>query len=121
MHFSSPNLQSAMLFMAACLTIPTFAADCGQSGNCFSSGATRDNMYAARQEVCGTNRWKKAGHYRVPGKTGYLRWTGVDTQQTCWDAYDNIINQCKLGDSGVHTHSGQYQYNGVYYNAVDCE
>lgn len=119
MHYTIPQLS--VLLLGSYFITPISAADCSQSASCFSGGANRDEMYSARQEVCGTDRWKQAGQYGVPGSTGYLRWTGVDTQQTCWNAFDDIINQCDLGDSGLHTHAGQYQYNGVYYNAVDCD
>ena len=117
MQFTIPQVSTLLLTIY--LTTPTSAADCNQSGPCLSGGATRDEMYAARQEVCSTDIWKEANRYNVPGTTGYLRWTGVDVQQTCWDAFDDIINQCHLGDSGFHTHAGQYEYNGFYWNAVD--
>jgi hypothetical protein len=115
---------SSLLFLTSWLITSTNAASCTDSGYfCAFGGATRDEMYAARQEVCGgpLNRWKTSGLYTIPSKGAYLRWSGVGTQQTCWNAFQNIIDQCHLGDGGVHTHAGQYEYDGVYYNAVDCE
>jgi hypothetical protein len=98
----------------------TGAATCGSSGSCWGSGASRDLMYQARQNVCEQGLFYQSGTYNIPGRIAYLRWSGGGDQQTCWNAFQNIIDQCDLGDSGLHTHSGQYEYNGVYYNAVDC-
>jgi hypothetical protein len=113
---------SILLVLTSWLTTSAYAASCGGSSTCVQGGALREQMYAARQEVCGgsLDRWKTPGLYTVPGTKGYLRWSGVDTQQTCWNAFQNIIDQCHLGNEGIHTHAGQYEYNGVYYNAVDC-
>lgn len=120
MHF--PQEALSLLVLLGSLITSTQAASCSQSGGCIvSNGATRDNMYAARQEVCGTNRYQVGGTYGIPGKDAYLRWGGGGSQQTCWNAFQNIIDQCSLGVSGYHTHAGQYDYNGVYYNAVDCD
>lgn len=118
------NLTSVLL-LAGLLASPTYAADCTLDGTttasfCLQPGATRSQMYAARQAVCGTNLWQSAGFYAIDGTTGYLEWNGHDSQQTCWDAFANIIEQCKLGNNGWHYHSGWYDYNGLRFFMQDC-
>jgi hypothetical protein len=117
MHAKSIITLAAMLSGASVL-----AADCGAYGLCGAVPASsRSQLYAARQHVCGdTNSYQNSGSYKAAGG-GALSWPGGNSQQVCWDAFDNILNQCHPEGAGLGYHSGSYEWNGGHYNVKGCK
>ncbi|KAI1068304.1 hypothetical protein LB507_004194 [Fusarium sp. FIESC RH6] len=102
------------LLGAVSLAATAGAAECGKWGS-GSSGPThcahRNDNYKDRETFCnqfaGRGSWKEA--CRAGGKKCHFEYqgSGMD-QQMCWDAYENIINQCFSRQRGA-----RYQY-GVW-------
>jgi hypothetical protein len=83
-----------------------------------NKAASRDDLYAMRQHVCGdTDLWKTDGCYLQYG--GKLKWTG-GPQQTCWDAFENILNQCRPEGPFIGNHCGSWTLNGQSYYVHGC-
>ncbi|RDW74110.1 hypothetical protein BP5796_07552 [Coleophoma crateriformis] len=112
--------QLSVLLSLSALMPAILAAECGSTGLCgLVKAATRNQLYAARQHVCGdTDLWKKDGCYTANG--GLLRWPGGNSQQICWDAFENILNQCHPEGAGLHYHSGTWNWNGRLYFVHGC-
>ena len=55
------------------------------------------DLWAARQDYCGNNRWQSTSCFRYQTKTVPVfiqnSKPGTNSQQTCWDALENIINR----------------------------
>jgi hypothetical protein len=122
MHY--PWQAISLLLLLNGLVRSAQAAECTHSESCvypWGQGATRVEMYNARSAVCGSNLYQQAGQYWVPNnKYGVLTWSGGGSQQVCWDAFQNIIDQCQLGVATTHAHIGVYNYAGIRYQAIDC-
>ncbi|KAK7047559.1 hypothetical protein VNI00_006327 [Paramarasmius palmivorus] len=72
-----------------------------------------------REKFCGENRWKDQKCFKYVGNRGNptpvyitLDKPGANSQKTCWDALENILNQC--------TGDGTYEYNGAHYRMSWC-
>lgn len=90
------------------------AATCDSSASlgCITNDgalARTEDMWTARQNYCGSNLWKTNSCYTY--RHGNLKVTlqitnpGANSQQTCWDAFENIINRTSsLGVSPLLTH-----------------
>ncbi|KAF7345694.1 hypothetical protein MVEN_01589200 [Mycena venus] len=99
----------------------TMAASCwhgnavGYCGGPFL--ASQDNAWAARQTYCGNNLWQTESCY-VNDRVS-IEFTNPDAnnQQICWDALEDIIEQCERGDYAT----GNYEYNGAYYTMYFCD
>ncbi|EHK18413.1 uncharacterized protein TRIVIDRAFT_68434 [Trichoderma virens Gv29-8] len=81
------------------------------------------DMWTARQNYCGQNQWQWNSCYRYqngPATAIFIQNSspGGNNQQVCWDALENIINQCSsLGQGQAF---GYYDYNGVRYRMGGC-
>ena len=116
MHFNSIIAVGVMLSGAV-----VSAAECGGYGLCGAVPASsRNQLYAARQHVCGDGLYKNDGYYHAPGG-GRLSWPGGFDQQRCWDAFENILNQCRPEGAGLGNHSGSYNWYGKLYTVRGCK
>ncbi|KAB2106286.1 hypothetical protein AG0111_0g4867 [Alternaria gaisen] len=114
MHFKSIITLGAILSGAV-----VSAADCGGYGLCPTPASSRNQLYAARQTVCGDGLYKNSGSYNAPGG-GKLTWPGGYDQQRCWDAFENILNQCHPEGVGLGNHFGSYNWYGQLYTVHGC-
>jgi hypothetical protein len=122
MHY--PQLAAASLLSLGSFIHSAHAATCSDNAPCILTiglgGANRDQMNAARAAVCGSDLFKTSGVFDIEGTSAGLEWTGGGTQQTCFDAFQNNIDQCSLGKSGLHTHLGRFDFGSQTYFARDC-
>ncbi|KAH7130731.1 hypothetical protein B0J11DRAFT_603107 [Dendryphion nanum] len=101
----------------------SLAAECGGYGLCgVVPSASRNQLYAIRQHVCGdTDKWRGAGsHYANGGCLRWPNWGESNAQQVCWDAFENILNQCRPEGSGLGYHYGSWTLNGKQYSVSGC-
>ncbi|KAH7069857.1 hypothetical protein BKA63DRAFT_519687 [Paraphoma chrysanthemicola] len=85
------------------------AADCEGA---YVPGSTESSAWAARQEYCGGALWQSTGDWdRSPGPRITFTHPGNNGQQVCWDALQNIIEQCRRNGKS----KGWYSYNGSTY------
>jgi hypothetical protein len=77
-------------------------------------------MSSARKAVCGSDLYKTSGVYNIGGTSASFKWTGGGAQQTCLDAFENVFDQCSLGQGGLHTHAGRFDFGSQTYFACDC-
>jgi hypothetical protein len=115
MHFKSIITLGAILS-----GVVVSAADCGGYGLCPTPASSRNQLYAARQTVCGDGLYKNSGSYNAPGG-GKLTWPGGYDQQRCWDAFENILNQCHPEGVGLGNHFGSYNWYGQLYTVHGCK
>jgi len=116
MRFNS-IVAASVMFSGAVVS----AAECSCYGLCTPGQAgSRNSLYAARQHVCGDGLYKNDGGYKVPGG-GYLSWPGGFDQQRCWDAFENILNQCRPEGAGLGNHCGSYNWYGKLYKVAGCK
>jgi hypothetical protein len=117
MHINLTFVLGALLSGAG-----VFAAECGSYGLCgANSASSRNQLYAARQHVCGdTTKYQTDGSYKAAGG-GRLSWPGGNSQQICWDAFENILNQCRPEGPALGYHSGTWNWNGRLYFVHGCE
>jgi len=89
------------------------AADC--YNDCKFVG-TESLAWSARQNYCGTNRWQTQSSYNEWSGSSIVSIgnssPGANSQQVCWDAYQNMIEQCRRRGYC----RGVYRYNGVIYS-----
>ncbi|KAF9690692.1 hypothetical protein EKO04_011555 [Ascochyta lentis] len=84
------------------------AAECRGWSTCNSGVSSRNQLYQARQHVCGdTDLYKNDGEWHASGGGG-VKWPGGNSQQICWDAFENILNQCRPEGTGTKNHSGSW-------------
>jgi len=129
-----PHLSSSSIDMLSPVTSPlaTFlltavghlvtvrAATCSDT-QCVSP-ASWDDAWNARETFCGDSQpWSTDGCFAFSDGqnivTLQISEPGQGTEQICWDAYEDIIDQC-IEDSGVS--GGTYSYNGVVYTLSMC-
>ena len=116
MHFNSIIVLGVMLSGAV-----VSAADCGAYGLCgVTRASSRNQLYAARQHICGDGLYKNDGSLKAEGG-GRLTWPGGFDQQRCWDAFENILNQCRPEGSGLGNHYGSYNWYGKLYTVYGCK
>jgi hypothetical protein len=115
------HLSTTPFILAILSATPLLAAECSGYGLCPVRAASRNSLYAARQHVCGdTDKWKNDGNYHT-SDGGYLSWPGGNAQQICWDAFENILNQCRPEGAGLGNHSGSWNWNGRLYFVHGCK
>jgi hypothetical protein len=115
------HLSTTPFILALLSATPLLAAECSGYGLCPVRAASRNSLYAARQHVCGdTDKWKNDGNYHT-SDGGYLSWPGGNSQQICWDAFENILNQCRPEGAGLGNHSGSWNWNGRLYFVHGCK
>lgn len=118
----SPTAKFTVALVAALHGVPAaLAADCGPIGLCgITHASTRNQLYAARQHICGdTTLYQNDGAYCAEGG-GRLAWPGGNSQQTCWDAFENILDQCHPEGPGLGVHFGSWNWNGRLYTVQGC-
>ncbi|KAH7115506.1 hypothetical protein B0J13DRAFT_533393 [Dactylonectria estremocensis] len=116
-------------FVAVALNASTAsAAECGNWGTGnkgIGTCAGRSGNYEDRQTFCsslaGQSTWSRTcQHGRNSGSCHFeYRGPGMP-QQLCWDAFENIINQCFNTQNGPGYHSGSYSYNGHFFLIDRC-
>ncbi|KAF5608329.1 hypothetical protein FPANT_545 [Fusarium pseudoanthophilum] len=119
------NFFLSALSLAANL-YTTKAADCGGYGvGSDSIGACTDRTgnYKDREIFCttlvGQGNWKRTcQNGRNSGKCHFEYQGPGMPQQMCWDAYENIINQCFNHQNGGGYHYGTWSLNGHWF-AID--
>ena len=114
MHF----ISTATLLLSA--TSTSLAAECLGYGYCKNAqSSSKSALYALRQKICGdTDMWKSAGKYFLPGYgcMKWPKWEGSNAQQVCWDAFQNILQQCIHDDDpGERYNGGSWELNGKQY------
>ncbi|PSN75158.1 hypothetical protein BS50DRAFT_567874 [Corynespora cassiicola Philippines] len=94
-------------------TISIFAST-GSAADCYGKNpkASIDAAWAARQAYCGNNLWKNTATFALNGVQIVNTSPGSNTQQVCWDAFENIINQCRKNGFNL----GLYEYGDAEYN-----
>lgn len=90
MYFNLPLLTTA-LGLASSASF-AMAADCYKNGGC-GQCESKDQMWRAREELCNTDKWKNSNVFNWGWATVNLNGR-FHTQQSCWDGFENIINQC---------------------------
>ena len=118
MHY--PQFAAAGLLSLGSFIYSADAATCSDNALCASGGANRGQMSSVRKAVCGGDLYKTSGVYNIGGTSASLEWTGGGAQQTCLDAFENIFDQCSLGQGGLHTHAGRFDFGSQTYFARDC-
>ncbi|KAF5576144.1 hypothetical protein FPCIR_12773 [Fusarium pseudocircinatum] len=119
------NFFLSALSLAASL-YTTKAADCGGYGvGSDSIGACTDRSgnYKDREVFCttlvGQGNWKRTcQNGRNSGKCHFEYQGPGMPQQMCWDAYENIINQCFNHQNGGGYHYGTWSLDGHWF-AID--
>ena len=104
-------VNTNILFLSA---ISIFATT-GSAANCYGNNpkASIDASWSAREAYCGSGLWKNQEIYTLDGVQIHVTAPGSNTQQICWDAFENIIDQCrKNGKFGM----GIYVYGDTKYN-----
>ncbi|KAK7047574.1 hypothetical protein VNI00_006342 [Paramarasmius palmivorus] len=110
-------LTLAVAFLSATyMTVQVDAATCDQAAVfvCVEAGgalAFERDVWAARQDYCGNNRWRNQQCFRYVG-SGVNRIPiyieldkpGANNQQVCWDALENIINHPGPSASTTRSH-----------------
>lgn len=82
--------------------------------------SSRDQLYRARQKICsvpGRLQWQGAECAEGGSR---LYWPGGWSQQQCWDAFDNIINQCQPYHWDAGNKGGDWWWNGQRYRIEKC-
>jgi len=103
MQFSLTTAQALAVLTALTATPIALAADCYSGSR--SSCESRDALFKFRQNYCGdTSQWRNAGGQTWGWASLTLRGQFA-SQQICWDAFENIINQCQKNSAG-----GKYDY-----------
>lgn len=90
MHFNLSVLAAA-LGLASSASF-AMAADCYTLSGCRQC-ASKSDMYKAREELCNTDKWKNSSVFNWGYATVNLDGR-FHTQQSCWDGFEDIINQC---------------------------
>ncbi|TPX10066.1 uncharacterized protein E0L32_001263 [Thyridium curvatum] len=80
------------------------AADCYNTPSNWFYGSVYDDAWSVRNAVCNGNGDKWAGHVHGTSNT--------PGGSSCWDAMENIINQCIYGENKP---GGQWTANGQNY------
>ncbi len=97
------------------------AADCdgdNPSSQCWGSYASASSAWSARAAYCGGNKWQDTSIFHSNGICIKFSQPGANGQQTCWDALENIIDQCRTGSSCIR---GKYSWAGTYYTMSFCD
>lgn len=114
------SLQSLLgSFLVALLanTRTASAADCyGLSSDCGLFAIGDQAAWAARADYCGNDHWKSSHCFKTNGVVITFTTPGSNNQQSCWDALENIIQQCERGNA----YSGTYDYGGEEYSMTFC-
>ncbi len=93
------------------------AADCwGLGDDCGIFGASDAEAWAARQAFCGDNYWQTNQCLKSGPVVIQFSNPGANGQQACWDALQNIIEQCERGNA----EGGSYEWNGSTYTMEFC-
>jgi hypothetical protein len=104
------SATSVLLAVSPTLVI---AADCF---NDCTIQSTESLAWSARQNYCGTNRWQTQTAYNEFSGSSVVSIgnssPGANGQQVCWDAYENMIVQCRRNG---HCR-GVFTFNGVIYS-----
>ncbi|KAI0816841.1 hypothetical protein BC628DRAFT_1334213 [Trametes gibbosa] len=111
------NLASLFTLVAAfALAVPfTFAADCYSKGDCHDQCEDRNSWFVAREALCDGDGWTHPG--AQSWGWGHITLNGqFDTQQECWDGFEQIIDQC-LG----HRNGGSYNFNSASLDVSFCK
>ncbi|KZO95065.1 hypothetical protein CALVIDRAFT_188560 [Calocera viscosa TUFC12733] len=111
---------SIFFFAAFGHLVTVRAADCFDT-TCVSP-ASWDDTWNGRQSFCGNSQpWKTDTCFEYSDGSEEVTFKisnpGANTEQNCWDAYQDIIDQC-CGNSGLS--GGVYNYNGVQYTLTMC-
>ncbi|KAJ8115856.1 hypothetical protein OPT61_g2584 [Boeremia exigua] len=94
--------------------IPIFAIT-GSAADCYGKNprASVDDSWKARDAYCGNDLWKSQNVFISNGVQIVMTSPGSNSRQVCWDAFENIINQCrKSGKFNI----GLYHYGDVEYS-----
>ncbi|KAF5241076.1 hypothetical protein FANTH_9293 [Fusarium anthophilum] len=121
------NFFLSALSLAANL-YTTEAAECGGYGvGSDSIGACTDRTgnYKDREIFCttlvGQGNWKRTcQNGRNSGKCHFEYQGPGMPQQMCWDAYENIINQCFNHQNGGGYHYGTWSLDGHWFAIDRC-
>ncbi|KAM0355106.1 hypothetical protein ACHAPU_000965 [Fusarium lateritium] len=104
------------------------AADCGNYGVGSSGiGACTDRTgnYKDRETFCnslaGQSSWKRTCQNGRNSNKCHFEYQGSGMpQQMCWDAFENIINQCFKNQNGGGYHYGVWSLNGHWFVIDRC-
>lgn len=118
----SPLLGLALHFTA------TSAADCGYYGvgsEAIGACTDRNGNYQDRETFCTTlvgqgNWYRTCQHGRNSGSCHFEYQGPGMPQQLCWDAFENIINQCFDHQNGGGYHYGTYSYDNHWFVIDRC-
>lgn len=116
-----PNTSVLLAVIATAIKCAN-AADCGPklSTACvWEHWANREEILAKREELCNDeSKWRYGGRVERPRAMVYTTNGAQCTQQMCWDAIYNIIDQC-VG-AGTSITWGNYDVGDCHYNVDLC-
>ncbi|KAF2193214.1 hypothetical protein K469DRAFT_715249 [Zopfia rhizophila CBS 207.26] len=75
------------------------------------------------QHICGdTDLWKGCGEYGEHGSClSWSTWGEGNTQPVCWDAIENILNQCYPEASPMnYKYEACWELDAKRYDVVEC-
>ncbi|KAF4447074.1 hypothetical protein F53441_9373 [Fusarium austroafricanum] len=121
------NFFFSILSVAAGLH-STEAAECGGYGvgsNSIGACTDRTGNYKDRETFCttlvGQGNWKRTcENGRNSGKCHFEYQGPGMPQQMCWDAFENIINQCFNHQNGGGYHYGTWSLDGHWFSIDRC-
>ncbi|KAL1617783.1 hypothetical protein SLS54_007562 [Diplodia seriata] len=112
MRFDVPLLATGLA-----LTSTASAASCYSAGGC-GTCASNDEVWQAREQLCGGDRWKSSTSFNwgwaVVNLSGRF-----SSQQACWDGFENIINQC-YGKKNGGTYDWNYNGDSAHLDVNFC-
>ncbi|KAF2475829.1 uncharacterized protein BDR25DRAFT_350112 [Lindgomyces ingoldianus] len=121
----SPTMKLTTILALSLSALPTIlAAECYRAPSCSGRLAvSRNDLYVMRQHICGdTTLYKTAGSYTAHGACMYWpTWGQSNAQQVCWDAFENIINQCHPENTQINfKYDGYWELDAKRYTVQGC-
>ncbi|KAF4340426.1 alpha-galactosyl-binding lectin [Fusarium beomiforme] len=121
------NLLLTTLSLAASLS-STQAADCGGYGvgsKGIGACTNRDGNWKDRDNFCsslaGQGSWKRTCQNGRNSNKCHFEYQGPGMPwQLCYDAFENIINQCFGAQNGGGYHYGTYSYDNHWFVIDRC-
>ncbi len=114
----SSHLVSSVLLLAS-RTKTAAAADCTNVINC-GNFADHQTAYDGRAAYCGSDRWSWEACWHRQSITITKDPPSSGTQQECWDATADIIQQCRDHNIGVGRYRGAALYTMLFCTARTC-